>query len=117
MRTQRERLGLEGTPIDYVGPLQVPLSSCLSSFSPLLTSLMLSPLPRAFGRLLEDRLLCRSTSGQARPRRRSCRASSTICTAASGGNPLVSPPKSPDARAASYRGSSTCSPSPRRHGC
>ena len=74
------------------------LSTALHSI--LLTSVMLSPLPRAFGRLRKGRLLCRSTSGQARPRRRSYRASSTTCTAGSGGNPQASPPKSPDGRAA-----------------
>jgi len=60
----------------------------------------LSPLPRAFGRLPQGRLLCQSTLGQARPRRRSCRASSTTCTAAFEGNPPASPPMSPDGRAA-----------------
>src|ERR1700680_2569978 len=60
----------------------------------------LSPLRRAFGRRLLQRRTPRPTSGQARPRRRSCRASSTTCTAGSGGNPLASPPKSPDGRAA-----------------
>jgi hypothetical protein len=60
----------------------------------------LSPLPRAFGgQLLEGRLLYRPTSGQVRPRRRSCRASSTTCTAGSGGNLLANPPRSPDGRA------------------
>jgi len=59
----------------------------------------LLPLRRAFGRRLLQRQTPRSISGQAKPRRRSCRASSTTCTAASGGNPLASPPKSPDGRA------------------
>src|SRR2546425_6946426 len=60
----------------------------------------LSPLRRAFGRRLLQRLTPRPTSSQARPRHRSCRASSTTCTAGAGGNPLASPPKSPDGRAA-----------------
>ena len=47
-----------------------------------------------------ERRTPRPTSGQARPRRRSCRASSTTCTAGSGGNPPASPPRSPDGRAA-----------------
>jgi hypothetical protein len=60
----------------------------------------LSPLRRAFGRRpLGDWLLCRPTSGRARPRPCSYRASSTTCKARSGGNPVASPPKSPDARA------------------
>jgi len=56
----------------------------------------LSPLRRAFGRRLLQRRTPGPTSGQARPRRHSCRANSTTCTAASEGNPLASPPKSPD---------------------
>ena len=56
----------------------------------------LSPLRRAFGRRLLQRRKPQPTSGQTRPRRRSCRASSTICTAGSEGNPLESPPKFPD---------------------
>jgi hypothetical protein len=64
-------------------------------------SVMLSPPRRGFGRrLLEGRSVYRPTSDQSRPRRGSCRASSTICTAESGGNPLASPPNSPDGRAA-----------------
>src|SRR5580658_5815994 len=60
----------------------------------------LSSLPRADGwRLLEGRLGYRPTSGEAWARRRSCRASSTTCTAEFGGNPPASPPKFPDARA------------------
>jgi hypothetical protein len=63
-------------------------------------SFMLSPLRRAFGRRLLQRRTPRPTSGQARPRGRSCRASSTTCMAGSEGNPPASPPKSPDDRAA-----------------
>ena len=58
----------------------------------------LPPLRRAFGRRLLQRRTPQPTSGQAGPRRRSCRASSTTCTAGSGGNPLASPPRSPDGR-------------------
>src|SRR6266850_4451030 len=82
--------------------LGAPSSSLVMSFIvlPLATSVMLSPLRRAFGRWLLQRRTPRPTSGEARHRRRSCRASSTTCTAGSGGNPLASPPKSPDGRAA-----------------
>src|SRR6267143_340998 len=73
-------------------------------------SVMLSFLSRAFGRRLLQRRTPRPTSGQARPRPRSCRASSTTCTSGSGGNPLASPPRSPDDRGPSYRGSSTWFP-------
>jgi uncharacterized repeat protein (TIGR01451 family) len=58
----------------------------------------------------------RPTSGPGRSRLRSCRASSTICTAVSEGTLPASPPKFPDGRAQSYRGSSRRSPAPRRHG-
>src|SRR5215469_6428682 len=62
-----------------------------------------SPLPRAFGgRLLEGRSGYRPTSGEAWARHRSCRASSTTCTAESEGNPPASPPKSPDGRASRF---------------
>jgi hypothetical protein len=63
-------------------------------------SVMLSPLRRAFGRRLLQRQKPRPTSGRARPRRRSCRASSTTCMSGSGGSPPASPPRSPDGRAA-----------------
>jgi hypothetical protein len=75
--------------------LRISLRSC-----GLLATQALRPLRRAFGRRLLRHRTPRPTSGQARPRRRSCRASSTTCTAGSGGNPLASPPKSPDGRAA-----------------
>src|SRR5215469_9902871 len=61
----------------------------------------LFPLPRACGwRLLVGPSGYRPTSGGALVPRRSCRASSTTCTAGSEDNPLASPPKSPDGRAA-----------------
>src|SRR5262249_43311576 len=70
-----------------------------------------------FGRRLLQRRTPRPTSGQARPRRRSCRASSTICTAGSADSPLESPPTPPDARGLLNQDSSTCSPSLHRRGC
>ena len=68
----------------------------------LLHNTRLSLLPRAFvWRLLQGRLVYRSTAGWVRrPRPGSCRASSTTCMAGSGGNPLASPPRFPDGRAA-----------------
>jgi len=60
----------------------------------------LFPPRRAFGRLPEDRSQHRPTSDRARPRRRSCRASSTTCTARSAGTPPASPPRFPGGRAA-----------------
>src|SRR5262249_21743084 len=82
-------------PIGAVQRLPVPrLSECVMVSS-------LWPPRRAFGRrLLLDPSGCRATSGVGWARHRSCRASSTICTAGSGGNPLASPPKPPDGQAA-----------------
>src|SRR5262249_43698157 len=77
------------------GPEQRHRGGKAAKWSRLFSSL--SPLPHAFGRrLLAGRLLCRPTSGEASARHHSYRASSTTCTAGSGGNPLASPPKSPD---------------------
>ena len=59
----------------------------------------LSPLWHAFGMRLLQRRTPRPTWCWARPRRRSCRASSTTCTAHSADNPLASPPRFPDGRA------------------
>jgi hypothetical protein len=58
---------------------------------------MRSPLHRAFGGRLQRRTPL-PISGQARPRRRSCRASSTTCTAASGDSPRANPPRPPGDR-------------------
>src|SRR5579864_2417826 len=60
-----------------------------------------SPPRRPGGRRLLQRQTPRPTSGRARRRhrRRSCRASSTTCTAGSGDNPPASPPSSPGGRA------------------
>src|SRR5262249_39542881 len=110
-RPRRERSRM--SPYKLFG-LDVTLEFSTTSFSPLLPSVMLSPERRAFGRWL---LQCQTpgpTSGQARPRRRSCRASSTTCKAESGGSPLESPPTPPGARALLYQDSSKCYPSPRR---
>jgi len=70
------------------------------SYSSLVTHHLSLLLPRAFGRLLQDHLLCRSSVDQAKSRPRTCRASSTTCMAASAGNLLASLPKSLDGRAA-----------------
>ena len=59
----------------------------------------------------------RTPAGRITPaRRRIRRARSTTRTAGSGGSPPASPPTPPGARAQSCRGSSRCSPSPRRRG-
>src|SRR5438046_627648 len=79
--------------------LQHRLSGSPPGYAPRTFS-SLSPLRRAFGRRLLQRRTPRPTSGQALTRRRSCHASSTICTAGSEGNPLASPPRSPDGRVA-----------------
>src|SRR5215469_6894866 len=105
-------------PVTRSTILGAPSSSLMMSFIvPSRTSVMLSPLRRAFGRWLLQPRTPGPTSGQARPRRRSCRASSTICTTESVDSLPESPPTPPDARARSYQDSSRCSPSPRRRGC
>ena len=50
--------------------------------------------------LLFQHRIARLTSGEAKPRYRSCRAGSTICTAGSGDSLLASPPKFPSEQAA-----------------
>jgi hypothetical protein len=95
------QLRLQDAPIDYFGaPLTPHLAGFWGGVLIITALVMLSPPRRAFGRrLLEGRSVYRPTSDQSRPWRRSCRASSTTCTAESGGNPLASPPNSPDGRA------------------
>jgi hypothetical protein len=66
-------------------------------WQPLLSSLF--PLRHAFGTRLPQPRTPRPISDRARPRRRSCRANSTTCMAASGGSPRASPPRFPDDRA------------------
>jgi hypothetical protein len=96
---KRRTMGWFGSQPKALAQLLCERADCskAAKWSPFFSSLL--PLRRAFGRRLLQRRTRRPTSGQARPRRRNCRASSTTCRAGSGGNPLASPPKSPDGRA------------------